>query len=245
MSDCSNILSIFLVSSDWGAGYSGGGAGAIQDLNTIILKIAVYAGAVIVAIGITQLLISFHEQNSAGKTRAAVTVGLGIMFLTAGAVIDALGLNNTTGLTAKGVAESGLKLLAEGFKYIGIILAAIAVFQLVMAISNEDAREKADGTKTLAVGIVLYTMSNIVDFIKGDLLADSPDGATVVGKIFGIITFFARYVGIGFAAIGAFHLALAFKDGDGASKTRSALLMAAGAGLLMLKPFLNALNITV
>lgn len=241
------IWNIFLgVSSNWGEGYSGGGEGAIQDLNNTILKIATYAGAVIIAIGVTQMLMAFHEQNAASKTKAAVTLGLGILFLTASSVLTSLHLTDTTGLTAEKVAKNGLAVLSRGLTYTGVALAGIALFQLIMAIANEDAREKADGTKTLAVGIALYTAHNLIDlFLSNTLFKDNPSGAEIVGKIFGIIVFFARYVGIGFAAVGSFHFVLAMKDGDGSAKAKSALFIASGAAMLALKPLLNALNIDV
>lgn len=240
------IWNMFLsISSDWGGGIDGDGTAAVQELNNDILKIAAYAGAVIIAIGITQILIAFHEQNPAAKTRAAITTGLGILFLLSSTVLTALGLTNTSGITEQSVAENALEILGIGFQYSGIMLVAIAVVQLVIAMANEDAREKADGTKTLAVGIALYSASALINHIKTDLFSATPSGETIVSKILGIITFFGRYVGIGFAGIGIFHLALAMKDGDGSAKAKSALFVASGAALFALKPLLDKLGITV
>ena len=244
----------FLNVSESGLGATGSGGDAITEinnLNKILFNISQYAGAVVIAIAVVQIIMSLQEQNPAMKTRGSLLLGLGIVLISVEPVVTTLGLLDTTTLTgtdgAKKLALNVIDVFGRGLTYTGVVLAAIAIIQLIIALSNEDAREKMEGSKLLAIGIALLSAPAIINPIAELAVGDKSawgglsTGEAIIVTILRTIGKVTTYIGAGLLIFGIYHFALAIKEADGQTKAKAALQIGIGIALISIRIILNTI----
>ena len=201
-------------------------AGAIEEFNGFLLGMLLYAGAVIIAVAIIKMVIAIQQQDSHSKMQATLMFGLGAAFVSGNAIITAIDIKGNTNNTKQiviniaGVAGTVLQLVA-------LIIMAYAVLQLILSFINEDGAQKADASKFLAVGVVLYCLRTAL--VKAVDYAMAPAGAAkVTALIIDIIAAIARFSGIILGAYSLFQVILSIKEQDSSQLQRHIVSLTVG-----------------
>lgn len=204
----------------------GSAAGAIEDLNSFLLDLLIYAGAIIIAVAIVKMVIAMQQQDSHSKMQATLLFGLGAAFVSSNAIITAIDIKNNSG-DPKKIVLNMAEVAGTVLKLVAIILIAIAILQMIMSFINEDSAQKADAGKLMAVGGILYSLKTIL--VEAADYAMQPAGiADVKNLIIDVIASVSGFVGVILAIYGIFQIVLSFKDQDSSQLQRNIVLLTVG-----------------
>jgi Na+-transporting methylmalonyl-CoA/oxaloacetate decarboxylase gamma subunit len=213
-----------------------GDTSAITGLNSSLISIGTYAGAIIVALGILKLILSMQDQNPASKATAAMMLGGGILILSFSTIITILGLDNMSSSTSPSeVTKNVLEVVGSGMTFVGAILVILAIFQIIMSFLNEQAEEKAAASKLLATGIAFLCGKNIMTSVYNIALGSSTKGESIVKYIVNLLSSIAVYIGAGLAIFGVYRLIMAFRDEDVNCKTQAAMMIGVSIVLMSMR----------
>lgn len=101
-----------------------------------------------------------------GSTATALLIGTSFAFAAPSASSSA----SAGGASAKTLVQNLLSYVFAIFKYIGWLLLAWGVGQLVLAFKNEDADSKSRAMMLIVVAIILTALTTIFNGVMGDQL---------------------------------------------------------------------------
>lgn len=208
---------------------------AVSSLNDTFTNIIMYAGFIVIAIGIISIIMAMAESNSQSKAKGSLMIGGGIVFVSFSAVLDQLSLGETA--TAESVTKSSLSIIGSGMTFVGAILAAYSIVQFIMSFINLSSEEKSNASKGLAVAIAFLSgsaiMSGITEIMEdGSASKSSALTKYIINDIIGSAT---TYIGAGILIYAIFSLITAFKDEDISSKYQAGVLIGVGIALCSIK----------
>lgn len=219
-----NDTSVSQVASEMSSG--GSAAGAIEEFNGFLLSMLIYAGAIIVAIAIVKMVIAMQQQDSHSKMQATMLFGLGAAFVSSNAIITAIDIKNNSG-DSKQIVLNIANVTGTVLQLVAIILIAFALLQLILSLINEDGAQKADASKLISVGGVMYSLRTIL--VTAADYAMQPTGmANVTTLIIDIIGSVSRFIGIILGIYGLLQVILAMKDQDSSQLQKHIVLLTIG-----------------
>jgi hypothetical protein len=209
------LLSTFGPGGD-GWSVSTDAASSVTNLNKIFINIGVGIGALIIALAVLKLILSFSDQNSMSKMQASMMFGVGIFFMGISKVVDVLSVTDTT--TVSGIVSTILTgLLGPIFTYIGAIVTVLAVFALIMSIAHENPDEQTKAQTLLAIGVACLGANSILNALDKIVMVATQDSAATVApdlvvKLGGsVISGVAFYIGMFALILSIFRLIMAIR----------------------------------
>ncbi len=235
------------IDGNWVKGELGGGGSAvanIENFNSMLLDLLLYAGAIIIAIGVMKLIISIQQQDSSSKLQASMLFALGITFTATNAIVnylnikDTIGQNNGTQIVVKRLTT----VMAKGLQVTAIILLVFGFSQLIMSFVNQDSNQKAEASKLLGVSVAFWSSKTILNNIVEAAMAPSGKGS-VIKAVLSIVATIAQFTGAVILGFGLFHLVFALKDHDSSQYQSSIIATGAGAALLLFPLILRSIGL--
>lgn len=104
---------------------------------------------------------------AAGSTATALLIGTSFAFAAPSASASSA---SAGGATAKGLVQNLLSYVFAIFRYIGWLLLAWGVGQLVLAFKNEDADSKSRAMMLIVVAVILTALTTIFNGVIGEQL---------------------------------------------------------------------------
>lgn len=134
-------------------------------------KLMQYAGIVIAALGVIQVIMSFMNTNPEEKASGMKSLAMGLAFLAGNSIMSgcALLVNNKASkdIGSQAVGFVVKYVIARPVSYIGVGLMAFGVIQIIMGFKDEDANSKHQGTMMLVTGLALVTILGALNGILG------------------------------------------------------------------------------
>lgn len=130
---------------------------------TVTANMLTYAGGALGLFAALMLIISIAQENSDAHVNGSKLLGVSIGLLSIGSLattINILLLTNTT--RADSYVNAIATFFAKTATYIGGGLALMGVFRLIMAIREEDSRERSGAIRLLMAGIGLLSIAAIL-----------------------------------------------------------------------------------
>lgn len=232
------------VKPDWDIGELDKPEKEVLKLNETFGSIVQIAGAIIIALGIINLIMAFADQNMQSKTRGALMLSGGIALISikiiTKAISDAYDPKDSASVVKEVLDQIGVLMT-----YVGAVLAAYAIIQCILAYMNSSAEEKSNGLKGLAMAAAFLAGGTLMKGVKSLLAIKGKSyvGVAAVGYVVKyIIGRPAMYVGAGLIAYGLIQIIMGFKDEDANSKHQGSIMLIAGIALVS---FLAIFNSTV
>lgn len=130
-----------------------------------------YAGIVIAAFGIVQIILAFKDSSAEEKSNGLKSLATGIAFLSGKQIMTGVSyLITIKGQSDVGKAAAGYVIkfiIARPITYVGIGLAIFGVIQIIMGFKDEDAQAKHQGGMILITGIALASILSIFNATLG------------------------------------------------------------------------------
>lgn len=216
---------------------------AINDFNGFLLKLMLYAGAIVIAIAVIKLIIAMQQQDPQQKMQAALMFGLGSMFVASDAIITYMNISSSS--SEDQIVIRLVEIVGTVLKLVAIILIALAIFQLILSFLNEDAAQKVDAGKALAIGSVFYCLRTVlvsaVTIMVDSTTTNKMEATT--GYVIDIIADVARFIGVMLAVYGLFQVIIAMKEQDSTYIQRNITMVTVGMLLWMTPIIFNAMGI--
>lgn len=205
----------------------------INKFNGYISKALAVAGGIVIALGIMTLIMAFSEQSLQSKTRGSLMVAGGIVLIVIQNVYNSFGIKK--GASATKILNNMLDTIGTAMTYVGAILSAFAIIQILMAYINMNSEEKTNGLKALATAIAFICGSSIMKGVKK--IYSFRKKSNLAKYTVGYVTRYiigrpATYIGVGLLVYGLIQLIMGFKNEDAESKHQGSMVIIAGIALV-------------
>lgn len=134
-----------------------------------------------------------------------------------------------------GSGESVSKLndiLTKSISAVGFVVIAIAIIKMIIALSDENSKAKADSTIMLGVGLFFAAAAQVVAALGVDKISSSTSLTTILGNILTVIGNLLTYAGGALIMVSVFSLVLSIMHESPDQQAKASNLMMVGVGLL-------------
>ena len=213
----------------------------------IIKSCGVAVGAIIITWAAIKLTIALADENVVERTKASLMLGVGIFFTSITAVLTTVlgsGGKISSATTAEGIAGNVVGLLGTLMTFSGAAMMIFAIFSYIMALTNEDASQKAKASSSILISIGLLTAHTVCDAIKTKISSGTTDGTSYVSDIVSWIGAVATYAGGGMAVMAIFQIIMSVKDEDGKGRSEGIKLLLVAIALVSFPRILHMIGLS-
>ena len=210
----------------------------INNLNSILETVGLSIGAILIAIALIRIIMSFATEDSKSKMDAGMMFGAGIIFISLTTVLKLLNIDAAaTGGSNAGnqIAANIIELLGNALTFVGVIVFLFAVFSLIVAIAQENSDGFSNASKLLMSGTAMIFGDGVLGIVKTLLIQGQKDANVWVREIVNMIANVATWGALGFIICGVFKFVTGLRTEDDKDRNTGVRFFMVGIALLSIE----------
>lgn len=215
----------------------------VENLNSILENLGLALGAILIAIAVIKLVLSFADENAKSKQDAGMMFGAGILFISISGVLNVLDIPSLSDANTRNpsveIAIRILNVIGTTLTYAGTVVFAIAVIMLVLAIAQENSDSYVGASKMIASSVGMLFGDGLISAITGLLNSRTKNANVWVSTIVGLIADVATWGALGFICCGVFKIVTGIRSEDEKDRNTGIRFLMVGIALLSMRAILS------